>query len=405
MLNLKSDDMVFSVTFVSIKKGTRIMKKILLGTTGLVGAALLATAASAETPKVTLGGFSDFQAGYINDDNDANRQHTNFRNDNTIVVKVDGKTASGLGYGAQTDLEADITADQNNQGTNASRTFTYLEGGFGRVELGGNKSVAATQRVDASTIAVATGGINGSWSQFLTAGAGSTGGNATALGASFITNSKLGTEHGAYNYVGDEATYNATKISYYTPKFMGFQAGASYTPDVSERGQNANLVNANRQSNVYDLGLTYENTFSGVKTALSGTYEGGSGQGTATDLKGWNVGGMLGYMGFSLAGSYGDQLDTGVAGTATVAHKGNYWTAGLGYAAGPVGLSATYIDSRAKTTTVSDKFHNLVVGADYKLAPGLTPYAEVSFYDFGGPAGATTDNNGTIVLIGTQVAF
>ena len=38
------------------------MKKILLGTTGLVAVALLATAASAETPKVTLGGFSDFQA-------------------------------------------------------------------------------------------------------------------------------------------------------------------------------------------------------------------------------------------------------------------------------------------------------------------------------------------------------
>lgn len=371
------------------------MKKILLGTTGLVAVALLATAASAETPKVTLGGFSDFQAGYITDDNDAARSSTNFRNDNTIIVKVDGKTSNGLGYGAQIDLEADITNDNNNQGANASRTFTYLEGSFGRVELGGNKSVAATQRIDASTVAVASGGINGSFNQFLTNG------TSAGLGANFVTNSKLTTEHGSYNLVGDEGTYNSTKVSYYTPKFSGFQAGVSYTPNLNNRGQVATSADTNAQTDVFDLALGYERAFTGgYKLALAGTYETSNGNGTAEDINGWNVGGTLGYQGFSLAGSYGDIRDTGIAG-----EEASYYTAGLGYSAGPVGLSATYIDSTYKTAARDNDFTNLVLGADYKLAPGLTPYAEVSFYDFGGPTGAATNNEGTLVLLGTQVAF
>ena len=137
------------------------MKKILLGTTGLVAVALLATAASAETPKVTLGGFSDFQGAYTSDDKDAHLRKDGWRNDNEVSVKVDGKTAGGLGYGAEIDLEADVTTDADNQGVNASRTFTYLDGKWGRVEMGDNKSVAATMRVDASTVAAGTGGING----------------------------------------------------------------------------------------------------------------------------------------------------------------------------------------------------------------------------------------------------
>ena len=47
------------------------MKKILLGTTTLIGAAgLFAGAALAETPKVTVGGYANFEAGYVSDDMD-----------------------------------------------------------------------------------------------------------------------------------------------------------------------------------------------------------------------------------------------------------------------------------------------------------------------------------------------
>lgn len=367
------------------------MKKILLGTTGLVAVALLATAASAETPKVTLGGFSDFQAGWTNDDRDSTTRSTGFRNDNEITVKVDGKTDGGLGYGAQIDLEADTTEDANNQGLNASRTFTYLDSKFGRIELGGNKSVASTMRVDASTVAAATGGINGSWTYFVS------GGNS----ASFISESKLPSEHGSTTTFGDETTYNATKVSYYTPKFSGLQAGVSYTPQNSDRGQSLGRSDISGVADVLDFGLGYEGTFSGIKLAASGTYEFGTGQdnggaNTSDNINAWNLGALVGYKGFSLAGSYGDWNRAGTDGV-----DGDYWTLGGAYAAGPVAVSATYLDSNL----AGNDFQNIVLGAEYKLAAGLTPYAEVSFYDFSVAGTSTNDNSGTTVILGTQVAF
>jgi len=243
------------------------MKKILLGTTGLVGAALIATAASAETPKVTLGGFSDFRAGWTNDDKDAGLRSTAFREENTVTVKVDGKTDAGLGYGAQIDLQADISGDVNNKGTNSTRTFTYLSGNWGRAELGGNKSAASTMRVDASTLAVATGGINGGWTDFTN--------SVPTTGAGYITTAGLPSEHGSVMAFGDQSTFNANKVTYYTPKLMGFQAGVSYTPENNGRGQTIarNKAVAGVLGNVYDLGLTYENQFSGVKVSASATGE------------------------------------------------------------------------------------------------------------------------------------
>ncbi len=389
------------------------MKKILLGTTGLVAVALLATAASAETPKVTLGGFSDFQGAYTSDDKDAHLRKDGWRNDNEVSVKVDGKTAGGLGYGAEIDLEADVTTDADNQGVNASRTFTYLDGKWGRVEMGDNKSVAATMRVDASSVAAATGGINGAWGYFVNGTGTASGELKNASNAGFITSSKLPGEHGSVNAIGDESLYNTSKVSYYTPKYSGFQAGVSLTPALASasRGQTVVRTDTGAQEDVWDFGLGYEGNISGVKLAAAGTYEVSNAKRNATytnrDINAWNLGALAGYHGFSLAGSYGDWSNSDRSG-ADANEDSYYWTLGLGYAAGPVGVSATYLDSSRDVVGSSNDFRNLVLGAEYKLAAGLTPYAEVSFYDFdaNGQTGAGAYNNtGTTVLVGTQVAF
>ncbi len=384
------------------------MKNILLATTGLFGAALLATAASAAGPKVTVGGFTDFQAGYTSDDFDNNTRHQAFRNDTELSIRVDGKTDSGLGYGAVIDIEADVTEDQNNQGTNAARTFTYLDGSWGKVELGSNKGAAATTRVDASTLASATGGINGSWNHFVNNIAGFNG------STGFITGSKLVTEHGSVNgnagfsSVTDESTYNSNKITYYSPRFSGFQVGASYTPKLGARGQGMNrLDNDDIFGDIFEAGVNFEHQFEGgINLAASLTGEIGSGDesaaGTNEDLAAWAAGVLLGYQGFSGALSYGDWGDSGTPAAANA--DSDYWSAGLAYDGGIYSVSATYLNSTIDTGAGDNDFDNLVIGADYKLAPGITPYAEVSFYEFD-EAGAGYENDGTAVILGTQVAF
>ena len=370
------------------------MKKLLLGTTGLVAATLVASAASAQTPKVTIGGFADFQAGYISDDLDGNQRSHSFRNDTEVSIRVDGKSEAGLGYGAVIDLEADVSADVNGEGLNAARTYVYLDGNWGRFELGSNEGPAETMRVDASSLAAATGGIDGDWVFFAN----------NAVGG-FITTPSLPLAHGSVNILNDESVDNANKITYYSPRYYGFQLGAAYQPDSGDRGQiTQSFDNAIGQfGETVDLGLNYEGTYRTASFAAAATAQFGDAEANQEDLTAYNVGALVGYKGFHIAGSYGDW--EGSVDTINLANnaEGDYYTAGIGYDFGPFGASVTYLDSSYEVGGTENDFENIVAGVDYKLAPGLTPYAEVSVYEFDPQVGA--DNDGTVVIVGTQVAF
>lgn len=406
------------------------MKKVLLGTTTLIGAVALASVASAATPKVTLGGFVDFQAGIMNDDLDVNQRNHSFRNDTEISVKVDGKTDSGLGYGGEVWLEADVDGDpsdnggtdNNNQGINASKTFVYLDGNWGRFEGGSNVGPDATMKVDASSIARATGGIDGSWYYFANANTtfiarpdlpmnfGLTGGNG-AFGANFNA------------FLGDESTENLTKLTYYTPRWNGLQAGISYAPSDQERGQQVSAATradntaamtiggggdtttVSQAEGIWQAGINWEGNFSGFNIKAAATGEAGSAE-TANyeDLRAWNFGGSIGYMGFSLAGSYGDWSDSLRLNTSNV-DDNDYWTVGGAYEYGPFGVSVTYMKSNMELTSTTDnEFDNLSVGVDYKMAPGFTPYLEASWYEQDAVTLAN-DNDGSVVIAGTLLSF
>ena len=380
------------------------MKKILLGSTVLVGAAALfaGAASAAETPKVTVGGFADFQAGYVSEDLDTNERHQAFRSDTEVTLRIDGKTDGGLQYGGGADLEADTSDDVDNQGVNASKTFVYVGGNWGRLEGGSTTGAASALKVDASRIARATGGVDGDFTYFI-----------DAPSSQYLVTPDLPLDYGfastAGANLGDESLENANKISYYTPRFSGFQAGVSYLVDTN-RGQNVdrndNGGSGSDVENVWEAGLSYEGKFSdvGVSLAATGTHGNATNSGVE-DLRAWNVGGKLAYKGWSVAGSYGDWSDS-LRTTASGIDETNYWTAGVAYETGPFGASVTYLDSQydEASTNVDNEFTNLSVGVDYKLAPGFTPYAEVSFIKFD-EATSANDNDATVFIAGTQLSF
>ena len=408
------------------------MKKILLGTTTLA-ASLFAGAAFADTPKVTVGGYANFEVGMVNDDLDdlstkagsAAQRTQAFRNDTIVAFKIDGKSDAGLGYGGEINILADTSADVQGRGVNASKTMVYLENMWGRVELGSNVGAENTMKVDAATIARATGGINGDWTYFANAS------------DQFLAQGALPLQYGAIgsnvanganttNYLGQRTEENLNKVTYYTPRFAGFQLGVSYLPDQSNRGQGTNgqavpgpnrsSDNAGLSQNIFTGGLSYDNK--GVALAATGVH-GNSQLSQYEDLAAWNVGGKLSYMGFSLAGGYGDW---GRSNTLKSVNSKNtdYWNVGAAYEYGPFGASVTYLNSTfdcgtaaggAGTGPTGDcqvagkhDFDSLSVGADYKLAPGLTPYAEVTWYDMN-PNGTTRDNSGYVGIVGTQLNF
>ncbi len=420
------------------------MKKILLGTTALIGAALLAGAASAEDPKVTVGGFSTFEAGWVSSDFDANKQNQSFRNDNEVHFNVAGKTDAGLGYGAEIDLQADIDGADSASGAGANgfsqsgivarRTYGWLQGDqWGHVEFGSNEGAAATLKVDASNIARASGGINGDWRFFADTNANGTGAAPAAGfagGRQFITSANLPVENGPATGFFSDAFTNDTKITYYTPRFSGFQLGVSYVPELADRGEADGRYDGGfavgtspGATNVWEGGINYENQFDQIGVAVAATGETGNtngfvftpGTSNLNNINAWNLGAKLSYMGWSLAGSYGDWSDSeNVSSTSAW-----YATGGLAYETGPFGASVTYLYSQDKfngttATSQNNKFQDVSVGVDYKLAPGLTPFIEYTYYDIdptdgtgaNAPSGAGFgENKGNVVILGTQLSF
>lgn len=378
------------------------MKKILLGTSALVGAAALFAGAAnaAETPKITLGGFSTFQAGFTSEDLDTNLRSGAFRSDNVITVRVNGKTDGGLGYGAGIDLQADTSGTADNSGVNSERTFVYVDGKWGKLQGGSDFGVTKTMKVDASSIARASGGIDGDFTYFMSTTSGRT-----------IATPDLYLDYGTTGAVqlGDESQQTINKLSYYTPRFSGFQAGVSYLFDTTGADRGQLLSRADNTSgeaeNVILGALNYQGKFSNVSVELAATGEYGNAEvNTQNDLRTYQLGAKLGYMGFSLAGSYGnlgDSLQTKTTGSDSATR---FWTVGGAYETGPFGASVTYIDSQVDGGATNNDFSNLSFGVDYKLAAGLTPYAEVNVVKLD-PTGTVNDNDATVVLVGTQLAF
>lgn len=397
------------------------MKKILLGTSALISAVALfagvAHAADASAPTVTLGGISTLEGGYASQDKktvlgNAASHPTNFFTDNTVIVKADGKTALGLGYGAEIDLEADTSADSQNAGVNAKRTFVYVDGKWGKLQGGSDLGVTNTMKVDASEIARATGGINGDFYRYLNAP------SAATANTRVIATPNLYLDYGA-GVLGDQSKEGLNKISYYTPRVYGVQAGVSFLPttNATSYGQtinNANVVGATK--NTVLGAVNYDNKFGGVAVKVGATGEYGKADNATVaankvnDLKTYQAGAKVSYLGASLAGAYGHLGDSLELKSTTNANSTYFWDLGAAYETGAFGASVTYLKSTVANGTVAgvnegkNSFSNISVGADYKLAAGLKPFAEVNFVKYN-PTGTVNDNKATIGIVGTQLQF
>lgn len=324
---------------------------------------------------VSLGGVIDFQAGFadVDDGLEINDRDVYFRNDTEVHVTVAGQTDSGLEYGAVIELEADVTGDIDEEGFNADKTYLFLQGDFGRVELGNNSSAAQTLKVDAATIARATGGIDGDFDKYINDRSGS-----------YIVTPNL-------HVAEAEGTYeDATKITYYTPRFSGFQFGASYTPDTASGGQS---VSGGGFEDVFSVGINYAGQYDNWGILASLTAEFGDDGAAGEDLEGYHAGLVLSAGGFSFAAGYGDTDDTRAANA-----DASFWDAGISYENGPWGISLTYLDSEVGDA----ELQNFSLGADYQLASGLVTYIEYSLFDFDNGG---SDEDGGVLILGTELTF
>jgi predicted porin len=415
------------------------MRKILLGTTGVVGAALigLGAAQAQEAPRVTIGGFMLTQMNWQDDTLDAAtpnngvnragnvaRDAIDFKNEVEIVLNVTGKAANGLAYGAVIEIQNDGTG-----GSVMDLDEAYVFVGtptLGQLRFGEEDSAANLLQVRHP--ALATSGTDGDWDDGLASAQAFTGG-----GPSLVA---------SINDAND-----STKIIYLSPQFAGFDFGLSYTPNrnegdriISARALDAlpgssaatnGHRDANGLTNEISAALRYRGTFGGVGIAAGFGYMQADGAratnaGVATttleaeDMRAYTVGLTLAAFGFTVGGEYtwGQYQGTVSAAPTAKANQddSSHFALGVTYTTGAISVGAFYGAAEQDTNTGASaalKREQTVWGISglYAIAPGLDVYAtyaqlEDNNVNVGTASSPRVINReATVFLLGTRIAF
>ena len=382
------------------------MRKSLLATTAIVGASMLGAAAAeaSDPPVLKFDGSMRFEAKwvdqdvtkYTNKDGDtlSRERELHFESDDAgFNMNADATADNGLKYGVKIEIDTDHFA----KGALIDETRIRFSGDWGIVDLGDD---------DGAGDAMAYGGEN-----VFTAGGGYDGGASSAF--DFIGARKASPD---LNKEGGD-TGDASKITYYTPRFSGFQFGASYTPDSGNNLASSIKTGDEDLVHVFELGANFIEKIGDVDFRVHLT--GGVGEYDADsndeDAGGYMAGLGLGWNGWKLALGYGDAGD-GLQPKGGMKDNGEWFSSGLGYSMDQYTFALGYFHGEATGAGGEEEDTDFVtVQAQYNMAPGLDVYAEVDWINVNNPSSGListdgtgtvlTENDGVLFLLGTKVTF
>ncbi|HEX7774938.1 MAG TPA: porin [Parvibaculum sp.] len=344
------------------------MKKILLGTTALVTVGLLAGPALASDPlKVTVGG-NVVTGFYVIDADNAGAykfQSTKValvaRN---IDIKAEGTLDNGMTAGVDAKLQLGNDWSGVYTGNNTTNTgpwasfrqlYAYLEGGFGRFEIGGTDGASYKMHYTSPWFVPGNG----------------------------VDSPNIYNGHGVVR----ASTFSllatdSNKVSYFTPRLAGFQLGLSYTPDTTQgfgsNPHNGPLANGLGLSlkdvgvqNVTEAAVNYAGTWGAVDVGADAFWTKGSDFKPGNDPEEYGFGANLGYAGFTLGGAWYKGKETVSAGSATTGTGSKVWTAGLKYATGPWTVGIAYLKGEGTGFASGAENQSWQTGGGYNLGSGV----------------------------------
>jgi len=329
-------------------------KKLLLGSTALVGAFALATPALADI-EVTLSGQVEFVFEAADDETIDNGRGYFFAMDSETKIEAEGAADNGINYSAKVELETD--ADGDGGDVNADETRLAFWGGFGRVELGRDDGAADNMFIGGEDFQAGTGGIDGDGENL--------------------------------NINGVEDSDDAAKITYFTPRVAGFQLGAAFTPDTGD-AENDSDDDADEIEEHIDFGINFTTAAAGADVTLTAVGSIGDAEVGDEDLEDYGIGAGVEFAGLGLGVGYVFREDL---------DEGNQLTLGAKYGFGPATVSVGY---SYEDPDGGDESNVLVFSGDYGLFPGVTVKGDLSFND--DDADADGDNT-TAGLVAVQIDY
>ena len=425
------------------------MKKILLAGTAIVGAAVLASPAQADL-KIDLGGHFRGYAVF-NDQDETNTAATtdhslrNFEFKRDMEVHFTGETPTDSGLTVGVHAELDLGNESLNDGrvattplpptpgtfgasstfndaSNLDEAYIYFSGGWGRVNFGSEDGAAYLLQVAAPS---ADSNVDGMrvYVQAL---------NADVWDDGAANNSILGTNGLDFNVrLGyDNAFFRDTdRLTYLTPKWNGFQAGASYAPQAGQGVVDGAFAGASLDDNTLDfedlweVAARWDGEFEGFGISAGLGYSTASGVDEATagvgffgsdDLSAWDAGLNVSFNDFSVGVAYLN-ADTGVQEAAGAGNSAEIetWTIGAAWDNGPYHLGATWYNTDIGNNvyglnlagTRDVEIDRYTVGGGYTYGPGMTFRGSVAFGNVDSSTAAANDTDFLQVGIGTDVNF
>jgi hypothetical protein len=420
------------------------MKKILLAGTAIVGAAVLASPAQADL-KLDLGGH--FRGYGVYADNDEvgtggssdDLRNFEFKRDFEVHFTGETTTDSGLTVGVHAEMDLGnesgdatvpssfpnpFTGNTDADPNQLDEAYIYFSGGWGRVNFGSEDGAAYLLQVAAPSadsnvdgMRVYVQGLNSDvWDD------GTVNGSIVGPGFNYV----LGYDNAFFG-----GTYgNATdRLTYLTPKWNGFQAGASWAPKQGQEAVNSAFGgmslddNSTDYENLWELAARWDGEFEGFGISLGVGYTTASeevtqaaGSFASDDITAWDAGVTVSWNDFSLGVAYLNYTDTGVSDVGgTAGSDVETWVVGAAWDNGPYHLGASWYNSTIEANAfglglsagAGDELEvdRYTVGGGYTSGPGMTFRGAVAFGSVDNNFAATGDSDFTQVTLGTDVNF
>lgn len=351
------------------------MKKVLLGSTALVAAGLMAGPAFAQL-ELSISGSVDVHAGYVSEDADDDRNEYGITTDTTLNFNADGVADNGLEYGSR------INVDDSGDEFRIDETWVFMSGTFGEVRFGSTDPAASELRFAIPT--VGNGQADGDFGRY------------TASGSNAADTFIFGTDFAHSN--------DAAKIVY-IGEFGDFTVGASFTPSDNAVASDPDLgESTNDLRDTISIGGNYQGEFNNVSVGVSaGANFGELGETSATsggDHTEYGFGAEVGFGAITVGGFWITSEQENATGGDNVDR--DRFGLGATFSTGPWSFGANALLAEDDNSDAEDTVYG--VGVEYSLADGLTPYADLVFFD-NDLAGSASDNDGTVFLVGVTASF
>jgi len=406
------------------------MRKALLGTSAIALASAFAGQAQAAEWDVDVGGFMEAWVGYGSTDVDNpatvggipiadDRDGVDAKSDGEIIFAPSITLDNGLKIGANVQLEVRCSsAGAGGTGDCIDEQYVYVQGSFGEVLIGDENSAGYKMTYAAPDVSFL--GVNSGSTTIFVAWSGAVQG--VAVGAD-VFRATLGS-----TFIENERNNDAGRITYFTPRFAGFQLGVSYARDATQNTLGMIGTSAAAASDIVDIGANYVNSFGDFDIAASGRY--GFATDNRTPVLGTDIGNdpeifgfglNLGYAGFTIGGSWAEQNGSGD-------EDGNAYDVGVSYRTGPWGFSFTYFHGEnvddeltagdsgvgiggSPITGIDEEVDQFLLAIDYDLAKGVDLNLLGGYIDFdeetgdGAAANGGNDVEGFFIATGMRLRF